>query len=156
MEIVLPFGLLRQRKPRGYDRQQKKTQGIAQQQMMKRIAGSKMGQFYYQPEAEIKPWKPRLKTVVSTTDQTRHKPSLLILRHDPSEKKVMYLEQDLMAHPISDEIDKQTGFSYRIIDDKSVIVRKYLVPVEEDKLVALVHAFVKECNRVLFMHCDTD
>ncbi len=156
MEIVLPFGLPRQRKPRGYDRQQKKEADTNQQQLMKRITSRKMGQFYYQPEAETKPWKPRLKTVESTTDQMRNKPSLLILRHDPSEKKVMYLEQDLMAHPISEDIDQQTGFSYRLIADKSVIVRKYLVPVEEDKLVELVHAFVNECNRVLFMHCDTD
>jgi len=123
--------------------------------MMGRIANNQLGSFYYKPEAEIKPWKPRLKPMVNTTDQSRNKPSVMILRHDPSDKKVMYLEQDLMARPISTMIDEQTGFSYRLEEDHNVIVRKFLVPVEEDKLVGLVKDFMLECNRVLYMYCDT-
>jgi len=122
---------------------------------MKRIATSRLGQFHYQPEAEIEQWKPRLKPAQETNDQVKCKPTLLVLRHDPAEKKVMYLEQDLMAKPISMEIDKRTGFTYRVMDGRSISVRKYLTMVNEDKLVALIKDFMNECNRVLYMYCDT-
>lgn len=122
---------------------------------MQNITASHMGSFYYQPEAEIEPWVPRLKQVKETSDQVQNKPTLFVMRFDPSDKKVMYLEQDLMAKPITNAITKITGFSYRLQEDKNVILRKYIVLVDEDKMIKLVHEFVKECNRVLFMHCDT-
>lgn len=122
---------------------------------MQSITASPMGSFYYKPEAEIEPWAPRLKQIKETSDQIQNKPTLFVMRFDPSDKKVMYLEQDLMAKPMTTTIEKKTGFSYRLQEDKNVILRKYMVLVEEDKMVKLVHEFVAECNRVMFMHCDT-
>lgn len=123
--------------------------------MMRRISSTPMGQFHYQPEAEIEPWKPRLKPAEATNDQVRCKPTLLVMRHDPADKKVMYLEQDLMAKPISSEIDKKSGFTYRTEENRSIVVRKYLAMINEEKMVTIVHEFIQECNRILYMYCDT-
>jgi sulfur transfer complex TusBCD TusB component (DsrH family) len=159
LDIVLPFGIPRERKPKNWEKKQLRKKGInpinPNVAVMKKIATSRLGQFYYRPEAEIKPWKPRLKPMVPTFDQVKHKPALLVLRHDPAEKKVMYLEQDLMAKPITEEIDKKTGFTYRLRKDRNVVVRKFLAAVSQEKFIKLVHEFVKECNRVLYLYCDT-
>ena len=152
--MVLPFGIPRERKPKNWEAQQLKAQGV-QKAAMKRIVSSKLGKFAYEQKAEIKPWKPRLKPMKATKDQVINKPALFILRHDPSDKKVMYIEQDLMAKPISTEIDKKSGYSYRLQDDKNVVVRKYLAMVDEHTLVDIVNEFVTECNRVLYLYCDT-
>lgn len=154
---MLPFGIPRERKPENYEAEELKKKGVNPRQasVMQRIAHSRLGNFYTIPEAEIEPWKPRLKPAQATKDQVKCKPALFILRHDPAEKKVMYIEQDLMAKPISLQIEKKSGFTYRLIDDRNVIVRKYLALIKEEQLENLVQDFIKECNRVLYMYCDT-
>lgn len=153
IKIVLPFGIPRERKPRNYEKQEAKK--IKETTKLRAITSSPLGVFNYDPQAEIKPWKPRLKPVRETNDQVQCKPALFILRHDPADKKVMYLEQDLMAKPVSDEVDKKTGFTYRIELNRNLIIRKYLARISETKLVKLVNEFTSECNRMLFMYCDT-
>lgn len=155
LNIVLPFGIPRERRPKDYEKTEREKQGLATKNMMRRISSTPMGQFHYQPEAEIEPWKPRLKPAEATNDQVRCKPTLLVMRHDPADKKVMYLEQDLMAKPISSEIDKKSGFTYRTEENRSIVVRKYLAMINEEKMVTIVHEFIQECNRILYMYCDT-
>ena len=151
IKMVLPFGIPRERKPKNWEKKQQKEHTAN----LTKIQTSRLGMFYHDPNAEIKEWIPRLKPMKATNDQVQNKPTLFILRHDPSEKKVMYLEQDLMAKPIAGGLDKKTGFTYRIEEGKNLVIRKYLVQIQEEKFIDLVHDFVKECNRVLYLYCDT-
>ena len=122
---------------------------------MRMITQSKLGRFEYDPSAEIKPWKPRQKLMIETEDQIQYKSTLLILRQDVADKKVIYLEQDLMARPIGTTIDQKQGYTYRLVADKNLVVRKYIGTIKEDTLVEMAKNFVAECNRVLFLFTDT-
>ncbi len=151
--MVLPFGVERERPPR-----KKKSKKDAQPtySMMHAARARGMGAFVPDPAIkDKKPWAPRTKQVKSTTDQVKYKPTLFIIRHDPSTNKSMYFEQDLMAQPISKDIEKQTGYTYRLQEDKNVVVRKFITMVDEDTFLGIANEFVMECNRMLFMFCNT-
>lgn len=153
IKIVLPFGIPRERKPRDYEK--KALKKIQTDNRMQKILNNPLGVFNYDSKAEIEEWKPRLKPMKHTKDQIQNKPTLLIIRHDPSEKKSMYLEQDLMAKPVSLDLDKKSGYSYRLMTDKNIVVRKFMAKVSTEKMLVMVKEFVTECNRILFMYCDT-
>ena len=158
ISVILPFGIPRERKPKNYEKEEKRKIEQAQKKyaVMRNLTQRPLGAFYVEDEiANIPEWKPRLKPMHATEDFAADKPTMFVLRHDPSDKKVMYLEQDLMAKPSTLEIDKKTGFSYRIIKDRSIVVRKYVVEVSEKMFMELVKDFIKECNRVLYFYCDT-
>jgi sulfur transfer complex TusBCD TusB component (DsrH family) len=138
IKMVLPFGIKREREPK----KKKKLPDLYTH--------------FYADKVEDVEWRPTLKPMGPTReDQVAYKPALFVLRYDPSDKKVMYLEQDLMAKTITKTIDKKSGFTYRLQDDRNVVVRRYLALVDENKLVDLVKEFVVECNRILYLYCDT-
>jgi hypothetical protein len=150
--MVLPFGLERERPPRK-KKAKKDTQAPS---LMHAARRGGYGAFTPDPAIEDKkPWAPRTKQLTNTTDQVKYKPTLFIIRHDPSTNKSMYLEQDLMAKPISKDIEKKTGFTYRVQEDKNVVVRKFVSMVDKDTFLDIVDEFVLECNKVLFMFCNT-
>lgn len=150
--MVLPFGIERERKPRNWDKKQEEAR---KQEHLKKMRAGKLGKFVHDPNIDKPVWKPRQKIMQATKDQVKYKPSVFILRQDPADKKVMYIEQDLMAKSISDEIDKVTGYTYRIEEGRNVVVRRYFASVNEDQLQTLINDFVGECNRILYLYCDT-
>lgn len=156
MEMVLPFGLERERPPKNNNAQEEET--LSKQ--INKFRSQKHGLFRQAQKQQEKetdePWAPRLKQVQHTENQHKYKSTLLVLRHDPAEKKVMYFQQDLMARPILTlGIEKRTGFTYFLEEGKNVMIRKYLTPTSESKFLGLLEEFLNECNRVLFMYCET-
>lgn len=153
LEIVLPFGIARERPPENVDL---KTMEIEQ---TKKAVSRQMGAFNIFPKLEEKErtekWAPRLKQVKKTSDREEFKPTTFNLRHEPTYRKEMFFQQDLMARPISEDLNKRNGFTYRLDKNKNVVVRKHLALVDERKFMELLTEFIQECNRVLFTHCET-
>lgn len=145
----MPFGIPKERPPKI----KKKKNNLKTQ--LQQFRENRLGMFHYQPEAEKKEWAPRLKLVCKIDNQVECKPALLILRFDPVSSRDMFFEQDLMAKPISDKIDKKTGFTYRLQNNRNVIVRKYITILDKVKFIDMAKDFVIECNRILFLYCNT-
>src|SRR6056297_2131393 len=65
MSLMLPFGLLRQRKPRDYEKkEEKRVRTMRAQALMMRTR--RLGMFYAEEGMEIKSWKPE-QTIMQIT-----------------------------------------------------------------------------------------
>jgi hypothetical protein len=141
LKITLPYGIYKEKKPKDYE---KKALEAMQENNPNGVITLK----------DVKEWKPEQKLIEKTNRQH------LIFKHMDlvlTRTRGMYLEQNILVGLLNKDFLVETGLTYKELDgNKGTILRKYITPFKTEKdFLALVNAFITDCNKVLLLYGDT-